>query len=111
MPRAATARAVARFGRSGATAAENINGRGSMAQQGFNRRQALGIGAGAAAVAGAALVPGTAGAQEPNPVRRHPAEDLVPRQNIGIQLFTIRDMQAASVADTINLIGGIGIPE
>jgi sugar phosphate isomerase/epimerase len=82
-----------------------------MGEQGFNRRQALGIGAGAAAVAGAALVPGTAGAQEPNPVRRRAAENLVPRQNIGIQLFSLRDMQATSVADTINLLGGIGIPE
>jgi sugar phosphate isomerase/epimerase len=83
-----------------------------MGQEGFNRRQALGVGAGAAAVAGAALVPGTAGAQAGDgELKRRAPEDLVPRQNIGIQLFTLRDMQAASVEDTINLLGGIGYPE
>ena len=81
-----------------------------MGQKGFNRREALGLGAGAAAVAGAALVPGSAGAQD-GAARRRPAEDLVPRQNIGIQLYSLRDMQAASVQNTINLLGGIGYPE
>ena len=43
-------------------------------------------------------------------VRRRAAEDLS-RQNIGIQLYSLRDMQAASVPNTINLLGGIGYPE
>ena len=84
---------------------------GPVGQNGLNRREALGLGAGAAAVAGAALVPGVAGAQDPPLVRRRPPEDLVPRQNIGIQLYSLRDMQAASVQNTINLLGGIGYPE
>jgi sugar phosphate isomerase/epimerase len=82
-----------------------------MVHRQFNRREALGMGAGAAAVAGAALVPGTASAQAQQQERRRPAEDLVPRQNIGIQLYSLRDMQAASVPNTINLLGGIGYPE
>ena len=44
-------------------------------------------------------------------VRRRAAEDLVPRQNIGIQLYSLRDMQAASVPNTIDLLGDIGYPE
>ena len=44
-------------------------------------------------------------------LRRRAPEDLVPRQNIGIQLYSLRDMQAASVQNTINLLGGIGYPE
>lgn len=82
-----------------------------MGQDGLNRREALGLGAGAAAVAGAALVPGTAKAQEGRQLRRYPAEDLVPRQNLGIQLYSLRDLQAASVQNTINLVGGVGFPE
>ena len=84
---------------------------GPVDHQGVNRRQALGLGAGAAAVAGAALVPGVAGAQDEAQVRRRAAEDLVPRQNIGIQLYSLRDLQAASVPDTIGLLGDIGYPE
>ena len=80
-------------------------------QDGVSRRQALGLGAGAAAVAGAALLPGTAGAQDARLIRRRAPEDLVPRQNIGIQLYSLRDLQAASVQNTINLVGGIGYPE
>jgi len=82
-----------------------------MGQKGLNRRQAVGLGAAAAAVAGAALLPGSAGAQEARGVRRRAPEDLVPRQNIGIQLYSLRDMQAASVQNTISLLGGIGYPE
>ena len=74
----------------------------------MSRRQALALTAGAA---GAALVPEVARAQEARELRRRPAEDLVPRQNIGIQLYSLRDMQAASVQNTINLLGGIGYPE
>jgi sugar phosphate isomerase/epimerase len=82
-----------------------------MGENGLSRRQALGLGASAAAVAGAATLPGTARAQVAREFRRRPAEDLVPRQNIGIQLYSLRDMQAASVQNTINLLGGIGYPE
>src|SRR4051794_36060696 len=74
----------------------------------MSRRQALALTAGAA---GAALVPGVARAQEARELRRRPAEDLVPRQNIGIQLYSLRDMQAASVQNTINMLGSIGYPE
>jgi sugar phosphate isomerase/epimerase len=82
-----------------------------MGEKRLRRREALGLGAGAAVAAGATLVPGTAGAKEQEKLRRRPAEDLIPRQNIGIQLYSLRDMQAASVANTINLLGGIGYPE
>ena len=74
----------------------------------MSRRQALALSAGAA---GAALVPGVARAQGARELRRRPAEDLVPRQNIGIQLYSLRDMQAASVQNTINMLGSIGYPE
>jgi sugar phosphate isomerase/epimerase len=82
-----------------------------MALKEMSRREALGLGAGAAAVAGAALVPGAARAQDARELRRRSAEDLVPRQNIGIQLYSLRDMQAASVKNTIDLLGSIGYPE
>ncbi len=82
-----------------------------MGENGLSRREALGLGAGAAVAAGTALVPATAGAKEQEKLRRRPAEDLIPRQNIGIQLYSLRDMQAASVPNTINLLGGIGYPE
>src|SRR6478735_11623903 len=75
----------------------------------MSRRQALGLSA--AAIAGAATLPGSARAQEPRAQRRRAPEDLAPRQNIGIQLYSLRDMQAASVPNTINMLGGIGYPE
>lgn len=77
----------------------------------MNRRQALGVGAGAAAVAGAGLLPGAARAQNDGRGRRRPPEALAPRQNIGIQLYSLRDMQAAGIEDTINLLAGIGYTE
>ena len=77
----------------------------------MSRREALGLGAGGLAVAGAAMVPGVARAEGAKELRRRAAEDLVPRQNIGIQLYSLRDMQAASVQNTINLLGSIGYPE
>ena len=82
-----------------------------MGEKRLRRREALGLGAGAAVAAGATLVPGTAGAKEQEKLRRRPAEDLIPRQNIGIQLYSLRDMQAASVSSTIAMLSGIGYPE
>lgn len=35
---------------------------------------------------------------------------LVPRQNIGIQLYSLRDLQAAGVQSTIDLVGASAIP-
>jgi sugar phosphate isomerase/epimerase len=43
--------------------------------------------------------------------RRRDSELLVPRQNIGIQLFTIRDMQAADLPGTLALLAEIGYAE
>ena len=80
-----------------------------MEKHGMNRRQALGIGAGA--LAGAALLPGAASAQERARERLRAAEDLVPRQNIGIQLYSLRDLQAADPAALIQNLARIGIPE
>src|SRR4051812_5909885 len=97
------ARARSRGARSCAPEAPRRGGRARceggapMALKEMSRREALGLGAGAAAVAGAALLPGVAGAQEARKERRRAPEDLVPRQNIGIQLYSLRDMQAASV--------------
>ena len=76
---------------------------------GINRRQA--IGAGAAAAAGAALLPGVAGAQQQPGLRRRAPEDLVPRQNIGIQLYTLRDMAGADLPATFQMLQDVGYPE
>jgi sugar phosphate isomerase/epimerase len=75
---------------------------------GLSRRQA--IGAGAAALGAGAVLPGVAGARAQRAPRRAP-EDLVPRQNIGIQLYTLRDLQAADLPGTLALLAGIGYPE
>ena len=84
-----------------------------MEDKGLNRRQALGLSAGA--IAGAALVPGTAAAQNnERRERRRAPEDLVPQQNIGIQLYTLRDLQAQQPNGVENLIQNlarIGIRE
>jgi len=80
-----------------------------MEQKGINRRQALGLGAGA--VAGAALLPGVASAQNEGRKRLRRAENLVPRQNIGIQLYTLRDLQAQDPGALIQNLARIGYPE
>jgi len=77
----------------------------------LSRREALGLGAGAAAVAGATLVPGVARAQNERENRRRAPEDLVPRQNIGIQLYSLRDMQAADLPGMVNMLGDVGYHE
>ena len=57
----------------------------------MSRRQALALGWGCRGGPGS----GVARAQDARELRRRPAEDLAPRQNIGIQLYSLRDMQAA----------------
>jgi sugar phosphate isomerase/epimerase len=76
----------------------------------LSRRRLFGATAAtAAAVAVApALSPLAAGAAQG---RRREEEYLVPRQNIGIQLFTVRDMQAADLPGSLELLAGIGYPE
>ena len=76
---------------------------------GLNRRQAIGMGA--ATAAGAALLPGVAGAQQQPGRRRRAPEDLVPRQNIGIQMYSLRDMAAADLPATFRMLQDIGYPE
>ncbi len=78
-----------------------------MEQNGLNRRQALGVGAGA--IAGAALLPGVASAHDPQLMRRRRPEDLVSRQHIGIQLWTVRDLQAANLPGLIGNLADIDI--
>ncbi len=80
-----------------------------MDHQPVSRRRALGVGA--AAVAGAALLPGTAQAAPASGERLRAAESLAPRQNIGIQLYSLRDLQAANVQNVITSLSGIGYPE
>lgn len=83
-----------------------------MDQNGINRRQALGVGAAAVAGAGAAMLPSSASAAaRAGGERLRAPEPLAPRQNIGIQLYSLRDMQAASVANTIKMLSGVGYPE
>jgi len=79
-----------------------------MSSKGFNRRQALGVGA--AAVAGATMLPSAASAHS-HGERLRAAEPLAPRQNIGIQLYSLRDLQAASVQNTIQQLANVGYPE
>jgi sugar phosphate isomerase/epimerase len=80
-----------------------------MEKHGMNRRQALGIGAGA--LAGAALLPGAAAAQDGRRERLRAPENLVPRQNIGIQLYSLRDLQAADPAALIANLAARGYTE
>jgi sugar phosphate isomerase/epimerase len=79
--------------------------------QTLSRRSLLGAAAGTAAVAAVAPEVAFSKARASARVRTRSPEFLVPRQNIGIQLYSLRDMQAASVQNTINLLGGIGYPE
>jgi len=76
----------------------------------ISRRRLLGATAATAAAAtvAPALSPLAANAQAP---RRRAAEDLVPRQNIGIQLYSLRDMQAADLPGTLAMLAEIGYPE
>ena len=58
------------------------------------------------------MLPSSASAAaRPGGERLRAPEPLAPRQNIGIQLYSLRDMQAASVSNTINMLSGIGYPE
>jgi sugar phosphate isomerase/epimerase len=76
---------------------------------GLSRRRLIGAAAGTAAAAavGPALAPGHAHASAP----RRPREDLAPRQNIGIQMFTLRDMADADLPATLQMLEDIGYPE
>jgi len=74
----------------------------------ISRRRLLGATAatGVAATAAGALGPWTA--QAPAAGRD---ELLVPRQNIGIQLYSIRDLAAEDLPGTLRLLADIGYPE
>jgi sugar phosphate isomerase/epimerase len=76
----------------------------------LSRRRLLGAAAagGAAATAAGALGPWTPRAPAQAGGRD---ELLVPRQNIGIQLYTIRDMAQEDLPGTLQLLADIGYPE
>jgi sugar phosphate isomerase/epimerase len=74
----------------------------------LNRRQLLGAGAGVAATA-TLVGPSAASAAQQRP-RRAP-EHLVPRQNVGIQMYSLRDMADADLPGTLQMLQGIGYPE
>ncbi len=85
-----------------------------MEQGRLSRRGLMRAAAGTAAGAGAmgALAPGAAGAAGGEAARRRRApEDLVPRQNIGIQLYTLRDMLAADLPGALDVVRDAGYPE
>ena len=76
----------------------------------LNRRQLIGAAAasGAAATAAGALGPWAPAAAGQTTGGRD--ELLVPRQNIGIQLYTIRDLAQADLPGTLQLLADIGYP-
>jgi hypothetical protein len=89
-------------------------GESDMGQGRLSRRGLMRAAAGTAAGAGAAgaLAPGAASAASGEGARRRRApEDLVPRQNIGIQLYTLRDLLAADLPGTLDLLRDAGYPE
>jgi sugar phosphate isomerase/epimerase len=85
-----------------------------MEQVRLSRRGLMGAAAGSAAAAAAvgALGPAAAGAGTGRAgARRRAAEDLVPRQNIGIQLYSLRDMAGADLPGTLTMLADVGYPE
>jgi len=87
-----------------------------MERERLSRRGLMQAAAGTAAGAGIAggLAPASAGAQAgagPGGRRRWAREDLVPRQSIGIQLYTLRDMLAADLPGTLDMLRDAGYPE
>ena len=77
-------------------------------ESGLSRRGFIGATAtgSAAVMAGPAVQ--TAAAHE---LPRRERENLVPRQNIGIQLYSLRDMAAADLPATFDMLEDIGYPE
>ena len=85
-----------------------------MEQTRVSRRGLMQAAAGTAAGAGiaGALSPAAASAASHERGRRLRArEDLVPRQNIGIQLYTLRDMLAADLPAALDMLRDAGYPE
>jgi sugar phosphate isomerase/epimerase len=85
-----------------------------MEQARVSRRGLMQAAAGTAAGVGiaGALAPGAASAATHDRGRRLRApEDLVPRQNIGIQLYTLRDMLAADLPAALDMLRDAGYPE
>jgi hypothetical protein len=85
-----------------------------MEQARLSRRGLMRAAAGTAAGAGmaGALAPGAASAHPGEGARRRrDPEDLVPRQNIGIQLYTLRDMAQADLPAALTMLADIGYPE
>jgi sugar phosphate isomerase/epimerase len=85
-----------------------------MEQTRVSRRGLMQAAAGTAAGAGiaGALAPGAASATTHDRGRRLRArEDLVPRQSIGIQLYTLRDMLAADLPAALDMVRNAGYPE
>ena len=84
-----------------------------MEQARLSRRGLMRAAAGTAAGAGmaGALAPGASAQTAEGARRRRDPEDLVPRQNIGIQLYTLRDMAQADLPAALTMLADIGYPE